>query len=586
MPKTLPGSAGILSGIIKNGSKTAPVAITKPADLRAYLHALSRFIERRPRYANLFIADPHRLFRALGVKLSGPAKEKFEQARQRDHWRDAPAEYDKIAASKVPFSSAMSVAIDDSSLAAISKTVSKPAGSPAIHAKIAEILRAVPTAAHTPIRPAPPPADVPLPSTGGSIEPEEGHSHIVPVDFRGVSDGWDVIVQLHASFFKRMYDLFFAAQSLADIFGGEDDVVNTHYQIEGWLLKLFLFDVTINGGAGQRTFTVHPAQYETVGVRMAMTLKISSRWTSDDPWEVDDEFPVIVTRYGKVTKKEEVRLGGTDMEEVFAADLAAGFTEAEAQPEFPLDDTRAALLEVALDNYFRDEMPFLVVSNEFVPDDPFVTWARAACFTSYTLPDMNTVTLAFGDKAREDGTSGDPFRNYILHYGRNITIGLSDQALIYKVQESMPDTPFEQDGVTVEAFTVALREGYLEVTAHGFKRVIVKVNFTYSVQINLKLDSQGNLTSELDDTDLSLPFWLWFLSFLLLSLPGIIILAITNALVKKGVDAGLGDQFSLNEDLSSLFTSSISGLPLTAQFDEIETNTTGVYISGDLEINP
>jgi hypothetical protein len=114
---------------------------------------------------------------------------------------------------------------------------------------------------------------------------------------------------------------------------------------------------------------------------------------------------------------------------------------------------------------------------------------------------------------------------------------------------------------------------------------LVKVSFTYTVQIKLKLDSRGNLTSEIEDSQLHLPFWLFFLSYLIAGLPGLITLSVVKTAVKKDVNTGLGDQVSLNEDLSDLFTASISGLAMNARFDQIETNTTGVFISGDLEID-
>ncbi len=581
MSKKDSGSWTAVSDILKHGAKGRPVVISKPPEFRTYLRALFRFMGRHQRFAHLFIADPHRLLRALGVELAGDARERFDKARELAKWKDEPAEYDKIAAAKAPVSSGVAISIDEASLETVSKTAANPAPESELGVKIGQLEKAV----LKPVTPGPistpPPKPPPLEPViiGGA----EGHSHEAALDFKGVTDEWDVVVQLHGSFFERMYELFFAAQTLGSFGQLGTEFVDTRYRVEGWLLKLYLFEITVDGTI-PRTLVFHTGEADTVGVRMGVKLKLSSRWSGSDPWEFEDEYSAVFTRFGKVTKQESVQLGDAEMKQVFAADLMNGFTEIEPNKKNPLDDTQAAFMEVALDNYFRDEMPFLVVSNEFVPDEPFVSWARAACFTNFNAPDMNVVTLAFGAKARSNGTSSDPYRHYIMHHGRNITVALSDQSIVFEVLASLPDTPHQDQGVTIEQYTAALREGYIEVVAKGFKKFLVKVGFTYTVKVLLRLDSKGNLTSVIEDTDLGLPWWLWALSFLFASWSGLVALSIVNVVLNKKAQKSIAELVNVNEDLSSLFSASLGGLQMTAGFDKIETNSTGVFIRGDLEI--
>ena len=528
---------------------------------------------------SLAAADPHRLLGAAGITLRGAARQRFDEQRRAEGLADRPEEFDK-AASPTARSTASGVA---------RPTVVRQGsvGTAAVSAKIATSVS--PNSAVDRIRALSQSALTPIALDGDGARPvtpqvEAGHSHAANVNYQGMMGAWDAVVQLHESFLKRQYDVLFAAQVLAGLFGGSDrsDVIDFRFTFESWLFLFIRCDLVIDVIDEPGQVVLGGGAIDEIGVRFRFTATSYSRLLPDHDWDQTDTFTGTFTRYGHLAKPGPVDLAGETFRRTWAADLANGWTA------FALDDGpdggREQLLEAAVTAYFTAELPLLPVTPTFPVNKPLFSYPTSAAFSSAVAPDRNAVSLCFHENA-EALIPTLPYRHYILDHGRNLAVGISIAALERDVVADL-NLPVSEGGVTVETVTISGDYGRLKIRSEG--RGPLGISFSHTAHIVIRLED-GQLVADVDKSTLNLPWWLWVLNGLIF-IPlfggpgGLIPLAITNMIGSTII----GNQLEGLIDLSTLqdavgVDTGVAGV--TTRIDRVEVNPFGVFLKGDVEID-
>jgi len=590
-----------LTKALREGPAGPATAISSPAELRSTLRRLRETLNGDPRLARLWLANPQRTLRALGLSLSDEALARFNALRERDGWRDDNEAYERFSQmdAELPDPDLLLHFEDEGALRGVDAT--ERSLSPDL-LRTVDRWRDLPGGSSSPLRvgatrspggrgggglpdlprttpprtartpPPPPPSGTPTQSGGVG-------SHLAPFYPAGTTGNWDVVLQMHETLLRRFSEVFFAAQWLGSLVGGSRDTpyVDHRYTFEGWLLKFLRLELTFEAGITSRVLTFQDAEDDEVGIRMRVQVVASSRWTPSSEWQEDDRYTADLVRYGKLTRSSSLVVGEETLSRLFTADLAGGRTLLTIPGA--VDKGREDLLGAALNAYFTDELPHYPVTFETPSDPPFMTWPRAKAFCRRSAPDLNALTVCFGDH-------GGAFRSYILHHGRNTAVGISDPAVTYLIREGLPRLPHVEEGVTIESWDVGLRDGHVEVTARGFRKMLFKVSFTYKAEITLSIRG-GELVGEIDRSRLNLPAWLWFLSSIFLILPGIVITAVAGAIGKGKVNESIGDRLGLDELTEGLFAPAGNDLfRVVPEFDRVEVNPNGLFLRGNVLVNP
>ncbi|HVH98733.1 MAG TPA: hypothetical protein VM869_08485 [Enhygromyxa sp.] len=566
-----------LTRILREGPADELVEIHTVGQLRSLLRELRGALNRNPRLASLWLANPDKTLRAMGLVLRGDARKRFDELRKQDGWTDDDAAFERASAFDTPDSPELQLRFDDEGSLRRIASNDQPLER-AVVAKV-ERLRDIPRGSSL-LKPAAQQAQRnPAPPAGSSTAPTGVGSHDQPLYFNGTTGSWDVVLQVHENLLARLSHMFFAAQALGSAFGGAKNTpfVDNRFTLEAWLLKLIKVDLTFVATSGARLLTFVGAADDEVGICMRVSVVASSRWNSSSPWEVDDRYEAEVIRYGKLTKTSSVTIAEDTLERLFTANLADGRSVIEFDGQ--ADAGREQLLSAALDAYFEAELPSYPVSFKIPNQPPFITWASASGFCRATPPDLNALSVCYGN---HNGS----FRTYILHHGRNVALGISDGAMIHTMRAELPDVPYKQDGITIESWDIALRDGHIEVEAKGYKKILFKVGFTYKAEVSLALRN-GRLVGEVDESKLKLPAGLWLLVALFLRLKGIVVMAVAAAIAKGAVNAAIGDNLDLASGTADLFSSFENDLiRVVPDFDDVSVNPNGVFLRGNILINP
>lgn len=559
---------------LQDGPKAPAITVSDPKEADAVASALRDACAGNDWLLSLAAADPERLLRAAGITLRGGGRQQFNRRRQSEGWGDRPEEFDGVASRPLGSSVAARPVLAPASTA---RTVGTPAAGSASVATAVERIQALSNYTLT------------THSLGGGssqvtpvISPtEEGRSHAADVNYPGIMGPWDAVLQLHESFLKRQYDVLFAVQAIAGIFGGGPDVIDFRFTFESWLFLFIRVDLVIDVLDEPGEVTLDGAGDDEVGVRFRFTATSYSRWSPNADWDQTDRFTGTFTRYGTLVKQTPITLAGATYRRTWSADLANGWTAIDLD-DGP-DGGREAILEPAVNAYFAAELPLLPATPTFPVDKPLLTYPTSAGFAHFTEPDLGAVSLCFHEDA-DSLISSYPFRHYILDRGRNLAIGISIKALEQDVVGGL-DLPITEGSVTVETVTITGGFGRLHVRSEGKGPLGVK--FSHTADILLSLDG-GQLVAEVDDSTLNLPWWLWVLNTLLFvplfGVGGLIPLAITNVIGSNIVGNKLEGLIDLSalEDAANLDTD-VSGL--TTTIERVEVSPFGVFLKGDIEID-
>src|SRR5690606_7807273 len=98
----------------------------------------------------------------------------------------------------------------------------------------------------------------------------------------------------------------------------------------------------------------------------------------------------------------------------------------------------------------------------------------------------------------------------------------------------------------------------------------------------------GQLTAEVDNSTLNLPWWLWVLNTLLFvplfGVSGLIPLAITNIVGSKIIGGKLEDLLDLSSLQEMISGSSDDDSIVTTRIERVEVNPFGIFLKGNVEI--
>ena len=564
---------------LTKGSLAPAIAVSDAREADALTAALREASAGNPWLHALAAADPHRLLGAAGITLKGAARRRFDEQRRAEGLADRPEEFEKVASAPARSAATGAARPALARQASVStKVVPSKIANPATLNTSVDRIRALSQSALVPIA-----AD----SDGAQpvvAQTEAGHSHAANVNYQGMMGAWDAVIQLHESFLKRQYDVLFAAQVLAGLFGGSNtsNVIDFRFTFESWLFLFIRCDLVIDVLDEPGQVVLGGGEMDEAGVRFRFTATSYSRLLPDQDWDQTDQFTGTFTRYGPLVKPGPVNLAGETFRRTWAADLDNGWTA------FDLDDGpdagREQLLDAAVNAYFAAELPLLPVTPTFPVNKPLFSYPTSAAFASAVAPDRNAVSLCFHENA-EEMIPVLPYRHYILDHGRNLAVGISIAALQREVLEDLT-LPVSEGGVTVETVTITGDYGRLKVRSEGKGPLGIKFSHTADLLMSLE---NGELAAEVDKSSLNLPWWLWVLNGLIF-IPlfggpgGLIPLAITNMIGSTII----GNQLEGLIDLTTLqdavaIDTGVAGV--TTRIDRVEVNPFGVFLKGDVEID-
>ena len=206
----------------------------------------------------------------------------------------------------------------------------------------------------------------------------------------------------------------------------------------------------------------------------------------------------------------------------------------------------------------------------------------------------------------------NPFDRYIILPGNNMTIGNAASAIQFRIREGLPEVPLiseDDENLMIRSIDVELRDGHIEVTGRGVYHTCwcyPDVDFDYSVKIRLSIDDDGNLVGTVDDPEVDLSGWLYFLHALIVGAIGFIIAgpgglavgaglgaigtAIAESMFGSDVADAIEDQLNidmnveqqLNDGLSSLAQASAGWIAITAQIRTVQITPNGLFFHGNL----
>jgi hypothetical protein len=225
---------------LRDGAPVPSIVVTDPAEADAVAVALRRACSRSPWLLSLAAADAHRLLKAAGITLIGPALRRFDQRRVTERWGERPSEFEPVATTPVRrfrVGSAQPATAPAGLVASSLGYLTRPDASPWSIGSAVGRIEALTATVLTTLSPSGLSSSGMSPASsaggvGGAATPviaptEAGYSHSAAIDYMGVTGNWDAVIQLHESFLKRQYDVLFASQVLAGIFvGGGEDVVD------------------------------------------------------------------------------------------------------------------------------------------------------------------------------------------------------------------------------------------------------------------------------------------------------------------------------------------------------------------------
>lgn len=553
---------------LTEGSALPAAAVITEAEAIALAGALREACRRSPWLLALAAADPHRLLATAGIRLDGPARQRFDGIRQAEGWGGRPDAFDTVAAN--PPGGGLRFAAATPRLVASGSTASAIDRLTSLAQHTTSVSSQASTAGTTP--PSVPPS-------------EPGRSHAASTDFPGTTGAWDVVAQLHESFIARMWSVLIWTQVLAGLGignSGSDQVIDLDIVVEGWLLVFTRMSLQIAATGTPPRITFAGAAPDEVGLSCRFTLKLESRALPSQPWEETDSYGGSFVRYGRLVKETPIELAGQTWRRTWAADMAAGRTV------ITLDDgadgPREAMLEVALDNYFAAELPRMPITPSFPVRKPLMTYPTSAAFTQQGAPDRNAVTLCFHEQA-ESKIEDSPFRSYILDHGRNLAIGISIRALEREIVGEL-DLPRKEGVVTLEAVEVAgIAPDRLELRFSG--KGPLGISFSHRAELRLRL-SGGEITAELDESTLNLPWYLWVLNALLIvplvGLGGLVAMAIANVIGSRVIGNRIEDLLDLGAltDLAAIDSGSSN---ISTAIERLEVSSSGVFLKGNVEID-
>ena len=553
---------------LTEGSALPMVTVSTAEDATALAGALRDACSRSPWILGLAAADPHRLLNAAGIRVSGPGRKRFDAIRIAENWGERPDLFDTIAAAPP---------------AGGIKLVSASTSTPVIAATTASAIDRLKSisqhTANSVLRP------TTSPSTGASVpKTEAGRSHASSTNYAGTTGSWDVVAQLHESFLQRMWSVIFWAQVAAGLGvgnSGSASVIDFDYEVEAWLLVFTRMHLQIVQVGTPPCVTLAGAAPDEVGVSCRFTLALSSRWLPSQPWEQTDEFTGSFTRYGKLVKETSIQLAGQTWRRTWAADLANGRTVI-ALDDGP-DGSREAMLEATLDNYFADELPLMPITPSFPVNEPLMTYPTSAAFTQQYAPDRNAATLCFHSNA-ETYIEDHPFRSYILDHGRNFAIGISIPALEREIVANL-GLPRKDGSVTLEDVELAgIAPNRIELRFSG--KGPLGIGFSHRAEMILRLVN-GQITSEMDESTLNLPWYLWVLNALLIvplvGLGGLISMGIANIIGSNVIGGKIEDLLDLGA-LTDMIAVDSGSSNVSTEIERLEVTSSGLFLKGNVEI--
>jgi len=572
------GAKASIRQALMEGSPYPMLTVSDANEADAVLSILRDASARNRWLFSLLTSNPHRLLRALGIAFEGAAQQQFAQTRQKLGWVDRPDEFERIVSSGAVSQGAVRPVILGNGSTGSASQPTDPSERWALSTAIGRVQALTQSILSPAPLPTTPDSQPSIPAT------EEGYSHAANVDYGGVMLPWDAVIQLHESCLRRQYDVLFASQVIPAGFNpGSPDVIEHGFDFESWLLVFIRVHLRIQVSGDDRRFvTMDGAGQDEVGVYLPFTATTYTRWTPDDEWGEWETFTGTITRFGPVVKKWPIELAGQTFRRTWAANLEKGWNVIELD-EGP-DETRDMLIEAAANAYIAAELPLLPVTPTFSVKEPLLTYPNSAAFTTALEPDRKAVSLCFHEDAQ---TLSDtfPFRYYILDHGRNMAVGISIAALQDEVLAGMT-LPISEGGVTVESVTLSGGVGRLHLRSEG--TATLGVHFSHTADVLLSLDD-GQLTAEIDNSTLNLPWWLWVLNTLLFvplfGVYGLIPLAITNVIGSKIIGGQLEELIDLSSLQEAVSGSFDEGSFVTTSIERVEVNPFGVFLKGNVEID-
>jgi hypothetical protein len=260
-------------------------------------------------------------------------------------------------------------------------------------------------------------------------------------------------------------------------------------------------------------------------------------------------------------------------------DMANGELEVTSQ-DFN-DDLLLLFIMVGVLGYFRDIVPRLTLMEGLPNRNNFIYSGHWDCFALDPLPNismdilsgLNTLNFAWG-------TSNNDYRHHLLYGGHNIAMGVSAPLIEFMSMRNRPDLPIVQDNVTVTEVNFALKQGCIKLTGKGYyETCCANIDFSYSITIELSLNSEGQLQTEVVEKDVDLGGWMLTVFRILSPLVVNIAIAIAEAVASDSIPV---DQF-IAADAIDLGFEELGSDMFNIVFTELKVNENGVFFLGNIE---
>lgn len=415
--------------------------------------------------------------------------------------------------------------------------------------------------------------------------------------------GWTVILQIAQAYMSDLFEDIMETQynsaALAALLTGErefDGIAEPWHQYDFWfLLPMHLrFTVEYINIENEPSMSLQGTGPRHVNV----TFKINGELTVDGSnGPQTTAFTGTATQEGTIVRREPERDYILDFQSAWPLVVLEG-DDPGILPE---------LVALGILDYFRREIPTMPLFS--LPDTPpFIFFESSDLVSVDGAGNQNALTWAYGTGPNRV----NPFDRYIILPGNNMTIGNAASAIQFRIREGLPEVPLiseDDENLMIRSIDVELRDGHIEVTGRGVYHTCwcyPDVDFDYSVKIRLSIDDDGNLVGTVDDPEVDLSGWLYFLHALIVGAIGFIIAgpgglavgaglgaigtAIAESMFGSDVADAIEDQLNidmnveqqLNDGLSSLAQASAGWIAITAQIRTVQITPNGLFFHGNL----
>jgi hypothetical protein len=547
-------------------------------DLPALIPLLTKLLNSDRQLGLLFLTDPLQFFKDMDIKLTPGIKKHFLKVMTIAQKSDRKA-YNEIKAGKGRLGYIKSISFE----------------------LPPNIVEQVPKY-HPPSLPQKGVAEIDFSDRMRFLVPDHGLRPVTagprpPVPLLLDTGGWDIAAEIHESFLRDLWHRYFYSQFALAILarlGGieESELVEPWHDFYSWFLVFLHLHLSFEVKESSAPpipieFSLGTESSDLIKIILRINCELRVRSTPSEPWSTPDHFTAVVEKSVQPFRKEQGVFAGQTLENYYAVDLTAGDMMVNVV-EYPDDVLIRTLVEAAVNDFIRTEIPELPVTPPLSDNPPFMVYGRSQVYNIDSHNDRDALAIVFGQ-------TYTPLQNYLIKNGNNFGLGMSSAVMHYLIRSQIPPVPIwnEEKNVETKKIEVELRDSYIYTYGNGTYHTgacLPNVNFDYGVKIRLSIDNEGNLVANADEPDVNISAW-WLKLILYAALgplvgivADIIIRSIIESLVGQRAGEEIEQYLDISINVQNMFSGTFGPVALTASIPEVAVTRNGIFFDGNLSI--